>query len=76
MIIPYGLAIEKLKEIDIIQSPMVKLEHIFKCCKEEVEKELDKFWKNYDIPSKKLAIDIDNLQSIIIYIVSRLNDFP
>ena len=36
---PYGRTIEKLKEIDMIQSPMVKIEHIFKCCKEEVEKE-------------------------------------
>jgi hypothetical protein len=40
---------------------MVKIEHIFKCCKEEVEKELDQFWNKHDIPSKKLAIDIDNL---------------
>lgn len=48
-------------EIDEIESPMCKLEHIYKCCTSEIQKALDHFWVMYDIPQKKLCIDVDNL---------------
>lgn len=51
---------------------MSKLEWIYNCCTRQVSKEIDLFWKGYDIPKKQLFIDPDNLQGIIIYIVSRL----
>jgi len=52
---------------------MQKLEMIYSCCTQRVIEEVSSFWKNYDIQPKKLAIDTDNLQGIIIYMVSRLN---
>ena len=39
-----------------------------------MSKDIDLFWKDYNIPTKKLFIDPDNLQGIIIYIVSRLKN--
>ena len=63
-------------KIDSIESPMCKLEHIYKCCTTELQKILDSFWSNYNIPSKKLSIDADNLQSLIVYFVSRMKGCP
>ncbi len=40
---------------------MVKLEHIYKCCTEEIQRALDNFWFNRDVPLKKLQVDVDNL---------------
>ena len=37
-------------------------------------KEITAFWKDHDIPKSRLSIDPDNLQGIIIYIVSRLGN--
>ena len=51
---------------------MRKLELIYKCCTGEIQKHLDDFWKCRDIPEKKLIIDVDNLQSIIIYLLANL----
>jgi Vacuolar sorting protein 9 (VPS9) domain len=34
--------------------------------------EVSDFWKGYDIPAKKLSIDTDQLQGILIYVVSRM----
>ena len=51
---------------------MSKLEWIYQCCTTEVTKEITGFWKDHDIPQSMLSIDTDNLQGIIIYIVSRL----
>ena len=53
---------------------MSKLEWIYNCCTRQVSKEIDLFWKGYNIPTKKLFVDPDNLQGIIIYIVSRLKN--
>ena len=55
---------------------MIKLEHIYKCCTIEIQKVLDIFWSNYNIPSRKLAVDVDNLQSLIVYLVSRMKGLP
>lgn len=69
---PYSLAITELLKLSCLESPMSKLEWIYNCCTRQVSKEIDLFWKGYDIPTKKLFVDPDNLQGIIIYIVSRL----
>jgi hypothetical protein len=58
---PYGAVMDKLMKLDEMESPMCKLEHIYLCCTLEIQMTLDKFWHNYDIPSKKLRIDADNL---------------
>ena len=70
--IPYNTPIKNLSKIDEIESPMCKLEHIYKCCTVEIQKSLDKFWRNHEITSKKLSVDVDNLQSLIVYLISRL----
>ena len=53
---------------------MSKLEWIYNCCTKQVGKEIDLFWRGYNIPAKKLFVDPDNLQGILIYIVSRLHN--
>ena len=40
---------------------MCKLEHIYNCCTTEIQEVLDTFWMDYDVPAKKLAVDVDNL---------------
>ena len=52
---------------------MSKLELIYTCCTQEIVKEMSYFWQGYDIPDKKLSIDTDQLQGMLIYIVSRLD---
>mmetsp|Transcript_4515 Transcript_4515/g.6803 ORF Transcript_4515/g.6803 Transcript_4515/m.6803 type:complete len:120 (+) Transcript_4515:1884-2243(+) len=74
--LPYGELIDKLVKIDSVESPMCKLEHIYKCCTIEIQQTLDKFWENYNIPSKKLSVDVDNLQSMIVYFISRMKSCP
>jgi hypothetical protein len=37
--------------------------------------ELSQFWKGFDYPQKKLQIDPDQLQAILVFICSRL-DYP
>ena len=71
---PYSLAIRELQKITCLQSPMSKLEWIYNCCTRQVSKEIDLFWKDYKIPTKKLFVAPDDLQGIIIYIVSRLKN--
>ena len=71
---PYSMAITELQKLSCLESPMSKLEWIYNCCTRQVSKEIDLFWKGYDIPTKKLFVDPDNLQGIIIYIVSRLKN--
>ena len=41
---PYESTITALIQIDKIESPMIKLEHIYKCCTTELKKGLDRFW--------------------------------
>lgn len=71
---PYSLAINDLNKLSCLMNPMSKLEWIYNCCTRQVSKEIDLFWRGYDIPKKKLFVDPDNLQGIIIYIVSRLHN--
>jgi hypothetical protein len=52
---------------------MAKLELIYHICTNEVMDEISKFWLSHEIEPKKLAIDTDQLQGIVIYIVSRSN---
>ena len=52
---------------------MGKLDLVYNCCTAKVIEDISGFWKQYDIPSKRLAIDTDNLQGIVIYVVSRMN---
>mmetsp|Transcript_3251 Transcript_3251/g.5397 ORF Transcript_3251/g.5397 Transcript_3251/m.5397 type:complete len:157 (-) Transcript_3251:710-1180(-) len=51
---------------------MSKLEHIYNCCTREIQITLDQFWAHHDVPSKKLSVDVDNLQSLIVYFISRM----
>jgi len=71
---PFSFAIRDLQRLSCLESPMSKLEWIYNCCTRQVSKELDSCWKGYNIPTKKLFIDPDNLQGIIIYVVSRLRN--
>ena len=71
---PYSNAIDHLQELNKLESPMSKLEWIYMCCTTEVIKEISAFWKDHDIPKSMLSIDTDNLQGIIIFIVSRLRN--
>ena len=75
-LVPYDLPIKNLIQIDTIESPMCKLEHIYKCCTTDIQKSLDAFWKDFDIPTKKLSVDVDNLQSLIVYLISRIKGCP
>jgi hypothetical protein len=58
---PFEELIHQLLKIGEIESPMCQLEHIYKCCTKEIQRSLDQFWRQYDIPGKKLAVDVDNL---------------
>ena len=71
---PYSLAISNLKKLQTIKSPMAKLEWVYTCCTEDIKKEVSAFWNGYDISKDDLVIDADNLQGIIIYIISRLEN--
>jgi len=55
---------------------MCKLEHIYTCCTAEIQQTLDNFWLDYEVPAKKLSVDVDNLQSIIVYMISRMRGCP
>ena len=35
---------------------------------------MSEFWQGWDIPAKKLAIDTDSMQSLVIFVVSRANN--
>ena len=71
---PYSLAITNLRKLQNIKSPMAKLEWIYNCCTQDIQKEISAFWYGYDINKDDLVIDADNLQGIIIYIISRLDN--
>lgn len=68
--VPYEKTIAHITKISKLESPMSKLELIYTCCTNQIINEISQFWKGYNIPDKKLAIDTDNLQGILIYIVS------
>lgn len=69
---PYESTIRELVKLSKMESPMQKLELIYSCCTQCIIEEISAFWKHFNIPSSKLAIDTDNLQGIVIYIVSRM----
>lgn len=46
---------------------------IYQCLSNELMSEISKFWQSHDIPSQMLSLDTDQLQGIVIYMVSRLN---
>ncbi|OMJ76716.1 hypothetical protein SteCoe_23828 [Stentor coeruleus] len=65
----YGYAIEKVKEIEDVFTPMKKLE-IIGYATDMICGSVDEYWKDMpDIDQNKLVIDGDNFLSIYIYIV-------
>jgi len=65
---PYFDAIEKLREVAKLDTPMKKL----KCITElnsVICKCIDDFWKGIPVPQEKLSIDADQYLSILVYIV-------
>ena len=70
---PFDSTIKSFKQLCANQSPMAKLELIYSICTSEVMEEISRFWYTHEIDAKKLAIDTDQLQGIVIYIVSRSN---
>lgn len=60
-------------KITKIESLMSKVELIYLICTQSLQKELHLFWKDFDIPKKDLMVDSDNLQGLMIYIISRAN---
>jgi hypothetical protein len=69
---PYSEVRKQLMRTKEFESPMCKLEHIYEVCTTGIVEEIDAFWKGFDIPAKKLSVDTDNLQAILIYVISRL----
>lgn len=67
---PYQDAIDKLKEIPQITSPMKKL-HTIASINEIICKCVDDYWKGTTISIDKLSIDADQYLSILVYIVSK-----
>jgi len=46
-------------QISMLESPMSKLEWVYTCCTQAIPIEVSDFWKDVEIPSKKLSIDTD-----------------
>lgn len=65
---PFESTIEALKEIPEINSPMKKLEYIYQIFNSLMIGEIDQFWEETNIDTKKLEIDYENLNGIAIYI--------
>lgn len=43
---PYNITIQKLKEMQWIQNPIQKLNHIYTCLKFDLASEIDEFYNN------------------------------
>jgi len=67
---PYIEAIEKLKEVFMIKTPIKKLTMISDINGTICEC-VDNYWKNTKIDSEKLSIDADQYLSILLYIIVR-----
>jgi hypothetical protein len=52
---------------------MTKLEHMYVQCTRTVAKSLDFFYNDFLIKPSELSVDSDTLQSILMYVTSRLN---
>jgi hypothetical protein len=51
---------------------MAKIELIYKACQDTMMSELSGFWQGFEIDKSKLQLDTDQLQGIVIYIVSQM----
>lgn len=56
---PYAQVKAKMLQISRLESPMSKLEWVYTCCTQAIPSEVSEFWRDFDIPSKKLSIDTD-----------------
>ena len=70
---PFNLSIQNLIEISKLESPITKLELFYNVCTSRVTEEIQLFWKNFELPKKHLHMDTEQVQSIILYLISRLN---
>ena len=71
-ILPYKEAIDKLKPINLVNSPMEKIKVIVSL-NSIICKAIDDFWKDIPVPKEKLTIDADQYLSILVYIVIKSN---
>ncbi|CDW81903.1 UNKNOWN [Stylonychia lemnae] len=65
---PFEKTIEAFKEIPKLNSPMKKLEFIYQVFNSLMVSEIDEFWTDVQIDSKKLQVDYENLNGIAIYV--------
>ena len=65
-------AIENIKKLKYVISPLEKMEVLYNTNKKIVES-IDHFWRNYEIKREKLIIDPDSLLSIYIYLIIKSN---
>ena len=72
----YDSIITRMRLLDEMESPMLKCEHIYKCCTEEILKTLEEFWAAREIKRGKLVIGFDNLEGIVIYMLGQMKDMP
>ena len=72
----YDSIISRMRLLDEMESPMLKCEHIYKCCTEEILKTLEEFWAAREIKRGKLVIGFDNLEGIVIYMLGQMKDMP
>ena len=71
---PFQKSVKHLTDVSKLQSPMQKLEQVYSCFTQSIVREVSEFWQGWDIPAKKLAIDTDSMQSLVIFVVSRANN--
>ena len=69
---PYTAAIEKLREVARLTTPMRKLQCIAGL-NAVICKCIDDFWKGANVPTDQLAIDADQYLSVLIYIMVKAN---
>lgn len=58
---PYYSSKENFHRMSKVESPMVKLELIYKASTSSIQKDIESFWINHLIESQRLTIDVDNL---------------
>ena len=68
----YSLTKEQLKQCHYEQSPIAKLELIYKALKFTLAQEIDTFWRNTNRIQPETNLDIDNLQGLCIYLIGQL----
>lgn len=72
---PYQKCIEIFRKITTVQSPYEKISVIGKVC-EQIQLAISNFWEGLPVNSSKLALTIDELLSIFLYIIvkARIKD--